>query len=51
MRTAAIAGNQNNNAPVDAAVATQRISATFQANIFKLDVPVVTLSINNNIKF
>ena len=51
MRTAAIAGNQNSSAPVDAAVATQANSATFQGNIFKLNVPVVTLSINNNIKF
>ena len=37
--------------PVVYQVATARIAATFQINNAKLDVPVVTLSINDIIKF
>ena len=40
-----------NSDPVAYEVATQKTSATFQINNIKLYVPVVTLSINNNMKF
>ena len=37
--------------PTDRVPPTQTSKATFQINNAKLYVPVVTLSINNNIKF
>ena len=40
-----------NTDPVEYEVATKPNSATFQINNVKLYVPVVTLSINYNIKF
>ena len=49
--TPAIAGNSNGRAPVQAREARQTTGATFQINNAKLYVPVVTLSINDNIKF
>ena len=49
-RTAAVADNPNANPPVLAMVATKN-SATFQTNNAKRYTPVVTLSINDNIKF
>ena len=43
--------NQNSNPLVEAREATQTTKATFQINNAKLYMPVVTLSINGNIKF
>ena len=43
--------NQNSNLLVEATEATQTTKATFQINNAKLYMPVVTLSINGNIKF
>ena len=40
-----------NTSPVQYQVTSQTNSATFQMNNAKLYVPVVTLSINSNIKF
>ena len=42
--------DSNTNAPVPADAATTATSATFRMNTAKLYVPVVTLSINDNIK-
>ena len=39
------------NTPFQEVTAIQTIRATFQINIAKLYVPVVTLSVNDNIKF
>ena len=39
------------NIPFQEVTAIQTIGATFQINIAKLYVPVVTLSVNDNIKF
>ena len=50
-RTATIVGNQNANPSVLEVVATKTTSTTFQINNAKLYVPVVTLSINANVKF
>ena len=50
-RIAAVAGNPGDNLPVLAAETTLRNEATFQINNAKLYVPIVTLSINDNIKF
>ena len=49
--TPAIAGNPRANPPGQATEARQTTGATFQINNAKLYVPVVTLSINDNIKF
>ena len=49
--TPAVPGNPNANPPVPDKAAIQTTGATFQINNAKLYVPVVTLSINNNIKF
>ena len=49
--TPIIAGNLNSNPPVSAAAAIQATGATFQINNAELTVPVVTLSMNENIKF
>ena len=46
-----MAGNPDANIPVTDVVATTATSATFQINNAKLYVPVVTSSMNNNIKF
>ena len=46
-----IRGNQDANQPVQEVAAIQTTWATFQINNAKLYVPVVTLSINDNIKF
>ena len=43
--------NLHANPPVSAAMAIQTTSAAFQINNAKLYVPVVTLSINDEIKF
>ena len=50
-RTAAVTENLNANPPDQPVAPTQTTGATFQINNAKLYVPVVTLSINNNIKF
>ena len=50
-RTAAVAVDPNANPPDQATEATERESAKFRSFIAKLYVPVVTLSINDNIKF
>ena len=44
-------GNPKANPPVSAVAATKATSATFQINNAKRYVPVVTLSINDSIKF
>ena len=49
--TPKIIGNPRNNLPVLAMEARQTTEATFQINNAKLYVPVVTLSIKDNIKF
>ena len=49
--TPAVAGNPNSNPPVMAAAAIQTTSRTFQINNAKFYLPVVTLSINDNMKF
>ena len=49
--TPALAADLNANPPVQAAEETQTTSTKFQINGTKLNVPVVTLSINNNVKF
>ena len=46
-----VAGNPDANPHVLAVAAIQTTGATFQINNAKLYVPVVTLSINDNIKF
>ena len=50
-RTAAVTENLNANPAVQPVAPTQTTGTTFQINNAKLYVPVVTLSINNNIKF
>ena len=47
LRTAAVAANPTN----PASAATETTVATFQVNNTKIYVPVVTLSVNDNIKF
>ena len=47
----AVPGNPNANRPVSNVPAIQTTATTFQINNSKLYVPVVILSINNNIKF
>ena len=49
--TPRVAGNPNVNPPVLAVATIRTTSATFQINNAKLYVPVVTLSVNDNIKF
>ena len=49
--TTGIAGNPRTNPPVPAVAAIQTTGKIFQRNNAKLYVPVVTLSINDNIKF
>ena len=44
-----MAANLNANSPVQEADATKTKGATFQINSIKFYVPVVTLSINDNI--
>ena len=46
----AVPGNPDANPPVPDVAAIQTTSATFQINKAKFYVPVVTLSINDNIK-
>ena len=46
-----MAGNPDTNQPVLDREATLTTRSTFQISNAKLYVPVVTLSINNNIKF
>ena len=46
-----IPGNPDANPPVQEVPAIQTTAATFQMNNAKLYVPVVTLSMNDNIKF
>ena len=46
-----VRGNPNGNPPVPDVAAIQKTGATFQTNKAKLYVPVVTLSVNDNIKF
>ena len=46
-----IPGNREANPPVQEVAAIQTAAATFQINNAKLYVSVVTLSINDNIKF
>ena len=46
-----MAADPNANPPVQAAAASEAAGATFQITIAKLYVAVVTLSINDNIKF
>ena len=50
-RTLVLAANPNANPPVQSTAATQTTSASFQITSSRLCVPVVTLSINGNIKF
>ena len=50
-RAPAVDGNPNADPPVPAVAATQTTSAKFQTNNAKFYVPVVILSINDNIKF
>ena len=47
LRTAAVAANPTNSA----SAVTETTGATFQLNNTKIYVPVVTLSVNDNIKF
>ena len=49
-RTRAVPANPNANPAAPAAAETQTTSTTFQINNAKVYVPVVTLSINDNIK-
>ena len=49
--TSGIVGNPDANPPVQARAAIQITGATFQINNAKLYVPIVTLHINDNIKF
>ena len=49
--TTAVAANPNTNPPVQAREATVTAGATFQINNAKLSVQIVTLSINDIIKF
>ena len=49
--TPRIAGNPRANPPIQDRKARQTTGATFQINNAKPYVPVVTLSINDNIKF
>ena len=49
--TPAVSGNPNATPPVPDVAAIRTTSATFQVDIARLYVPVVTLSINDNIKF
>ena len=49
--TPAVAKNPNANLPVSVVAAIQKTGGTFQINNAELYVPVVTLSINNKIKF
>ena len=46
-----ISANLDTTPPVQEVATTQTTGATFQINNAELYVPVVTLSINNNIKF
>ena len=46
-----ILANSDANLPAQGVAATQTTGATFQINNAKLYVPVVTLFINDNIKF
>ena len=46
-----MASNQSANPPVQLSAAAATTSARFQTNATKLYVPVVALSINENIKF
>ena len=48
--TPALAGNPRANPPAPAVAARQTTGAAFQINNAKIYVPVVTLSINDNIK-
>ena len=48
--TPRIAGNRNARPPAQAREARQTTGVTFQINNAKLYVPVITLSINDNIK-
>ena len=49
--TPRVAGYPNPDSPAQALSVIQTLGATFQINNAKLNVPVVTLSINDNIKF
>ena len=49
--TPAVPGNPNADPPILDVAPIQTTGATFQINKDKLYVPVVTLSINDNIKF
>ena len=49
--TPRVAGNSNANPPAPAIAAIETTRAIFQTNNAKLYVPVVTLSINDNIKY
>ena len=51
MITPRIPGNPDAKAPVPAMAAIQTTAGTFQINNAKLYVPVVTLTINDNIIF
>ena len=46
-----VVGDPDANPPVPVVAAIQTTGAMFQVNNVKLYVPVVTLSINDNIKF
>ena len=48
-RTSVVAANPSANQPVQATEVTQTTTTKFQINGTKLYIPVVTLSINNNI--
>ena len=50
-RIPAVPANPSANPPVPAGAETQAISATFQINNAKFYIPVVTLSVIDNIKF
>ena len=49
--TAAVAANPDANSPALVLAATRTTNATFKIDRAKIHVPVVTLSINGNIKF
>ena len=51
IRTAAVAGNPDANPPVRDVGATPRTKTIFQINSSILYVPVITLPMNNKIKF
>ena len=51
LRTAAVVANSNANCPDQAARVTETTSASLQINNARLYIPVVTLSINDIIKF